>query len=123
LQPSLLDSLNTLNTRTQKRNINNKTTTQISNENNNTSTTTTTTTTTTSTSISNLIPISSQEQKKSFTCLRNLGSTCYINCIIQVMRYTPGFVSSINRLSKQIDYLKTMVYHLYFLFLFLSFYI
>ncbi len=44
-----------------------------------------------------------------FACLRNLGSTCYINCIIQVMRYTPGFVASIHRLNKQIDYLESLV--------------
>lgn len=47
-----------------------------------------------------------------FACLRNLGSTCYINCIIQVMRYTPGFVSSIHRLNKQIDYLESVVIHI-----------
>ncbi|CAF0828134.1 unnamed protein product [Brachionus calyciflorus] len=46
--------------------------------------------------------------RNAFTCLRNLGSTCYINCIIQVMRYTPGFVLSINRLNKQIEYLKSL---------------
>ena len=46
--------------------------------------------------------------KKTFACLRNLGSTCYINCIIQVMRYTPGFVLSIHRLNKQIDYLRSL---------------
>ena len=44
-----------------------------------------------------------------FTSLRNLGSTCYINCIIQVMRYTPGFVVSIHRLNKQIIYLESLV--------------
>ena len=44
-----------------------------------------------------------------FACLRNLGSTCYINCIIQVMRYTPGFVASIHRLNKQIDQLESLV--------------
>ena len=44
-----------------------------------------------------------------FACLRNLGSTCYMNCIIQVMRYTPGFVASIHRLNKQIDYLESLV--------------
>ena len=42
-------------------------------------------------------------------CLRNLGSTCYINCIIQVIRYTPGFVSSIHRLNKQIENLESLV--------------
>ena len=47
--------------------------------------------------------------RKSFACLRNLGSTCYINCIIQVMRYTPGFVLSIHKLHRQIEYLKSMV--------------
>lgn len=47
--------------------------------------------------------------RNSFTCLRNLGSTCYINCIIQVMRYTPGFVLSIGRLNKQIEFLKSLV--------------
>lgn len=49
-----------------------------------------------------------------FACLRNLGSTCYINCIIQVMRYTPGFVESIHRLNKQIDYLENLVRDKYF---------
>lgn len=47
--------------------------------------------------------------RNSFTCLRNLGSTCYINCVIQVMRYTPGFVLSIGRLNKQIEFLKSLV--------------
>ena len=51
--------------------------------------------------------------KKAFACLRNLGSTCYINCIIQVMRYTPGFVLSIHRLNKQIDYLRSLVFGLF----------
>jgi ubiquitin C-terminal hydrolase len=46
-----------------------------------------------------------RSRAKSFACLRNLGSTCYINCIVQVMRYTPGFVASIHRLSRQIDHL------------------
>ena len=44
-----------------------------------------------------------------FASLRNLGSTCYINCIIQVMRYTPGFVASIHRLNKQLDNLEALV--------------
>lgn len=43
-----------------------------------------------------------------FASLRNLGSTCYINCIIQVMRYTPGFVASIHRLNKQLDNLEAL---------------
>jgi len=55
------------------------------------SSTTTTTTTTTN----------------SFACLRNLGSTCYVNCIIQVMRYTPGFVISLHRLNKKINQLES----------------
>ena len=52
---------------------------------------------------------SRQENRKQFTCLRNLGSTCYINCIIQVIRYSPGFLISIQRLIKQIVYLKSLV--------------
>ena len=54
-------------------------------------------------------PVVQQAPRKSFACLRNLGSTCYINCIIQVMRYTPGFVLSIHKLHRQIEYLKSMV--------------
>jgi ubiquitin C-terminal hydrolase len=50
----------------------------------------------------------SNSQQQTFACLRNLGSTCYINCIIQVMRYTPGFVLSIHRLNKQIEHLKSL---------------
>ncbi len=67
-------------------------------------------TTQSSTTNSNKINTSSNKNlsKKSFACLRNLGSTCYINCIIQVMRYTPGFVLSIHRLNKQIDYLRSL---------------
>ena len=42
-----------------------------------------------------------------FACLRNLGSTCYINCILQVMRYTPGFVISIHRLNMKINHLES----------------
>lgn len=53
--------------------------------------------------------LSQMASRSSFTCLRNLGSTCYINCIIQVMRYTPGFVLSIGRLNKQIEFLKSLV--------------
>lgn len=44
-----------------------------------------------------------------FASLRNLGSTCYINCIIQVMRYTPGFIASIHRLNKQLGHLESLV--------------
>lgn len=53
-----------------------------------------------------------QTSLNTFACLRNLGSTCYINCIIQVMRYTPGFVASIHRLNKQIDHLESLVRNL-----------
>ena len=53
--------------------------------------------------------LSQTSGRNSFTCLRNLGSTCYINCIIQVMRYTPGFVLSIGRLNNQIEFLKSLV--------------
>jgi hypothetical protein len=60
---------------------------------------TTTTTTSTSTTPSN--------NNNTFACLRNLGSTCYINCILQVMRYTPGFVISIHRLNMKINHLES----------------
>lgn len=66
---------------------------------------------TTTTNKSEKTSVQTQKSSKNlntFACLRNLGSTCYINCIIQVMRYTPGFVISIHRLNKQIDYLETM---------------
>jgi len=50
---------------------------------------------------------STLSNNNTFACLRNLGSTCYINCILQVMRYTPGFVISIHRLNMKINHLES----------------
>jgi hypothetical protein len=49
------------------------------------------------------------QNTKQFAGLRNLGSTCYMNCIIQVIRFTPGFVESIKSIQKQIESLKKIV--------------
>ncbi len=64
---------------------------------------------TSSSTVNKKVVATNEAQSKQFACLRNLGSTCYMNCIIQVMRYTPGFVSSIHRLFRQIEYLKKLV--------------
>lgn len=53
--------------------------------------------------------IKAQPARSTFACLRNLGSTCYINCIIQVLRYTPGFASAIHRLAKNIQHFESLV--------------
>lgn len=67
------------------------------------------TSTSSTTTSSNHTATNTGNSNRQFTCLRNMGTTCYINCILQVLRYTPGFTQSIHRLHKKIEYLKLIV--------------